>query len=322
MELDTIVCSDALQLLRGLPDKSVDLVLTDPPYGYEKTNTAWDSNSAPLDYDAFIAECLRVTKKRAAICVFGAPPFSAHMTIAGGKHYRYSWFMEKQIGANFGHTDLQPFRVVEEIMVFSKSIASKNQHTTADDCMIYHPPKEKRDKPYSYEQKAHHKNVVTASLASHVHNKQLITLTVDDITPRNLLKSDMMNEPERGLHSTQKPRSICEFLIETYTNEGDLVVDCYSGSGTTAAACLATGRHFIVGDTDPHYCEVARHRLQHTSKNELKAALAGKPTTQPMFTSEQQPITKSGFKAARGLFADTWDGEPAEVTIRRLRDGE
>lgn len=279
MQLDSVVCCDALELLRSLPDNSIDCIVTDPPYGAEKTKQKWDKD---IDIPAMFAEWRRVIKRRGAIVLFAAQPFSSKLIQHAGDIYRYSWYYEKPRGANFGNSDLQPLRVIEEALVFSLSIASKNQFTSSDDCMVYYPQKIKLARPYTREDKPHHRRIANPSLASHVHNPEQHRIKeYEYTTPVSLLYAS--TDSERGLHPNQKPIDVVEYLIRTYTLEGETILDCYSGSGTTAAACLKTGRHYIVGDNDAHYCEVTRQRLLHTSKEELKAALTGKPTTHPMF---------------------------------------
>lgn len=256
-----LLCGDCLEILPTLPDGSVDMVLTDPPYGFEKTKAAWDSNAMPFDLGAFLTECQRVVKPRGAICVFAAPPFSAYLLLAGQAAYRYSWYYEKAMGANFGNSALQPLRVIEEILVFSRSIASANQYTNESDTMIYHPPRVRLQRPYVREDKPHHKRIASPSPSAAITTNRKSKRVYEFATPDNLIYGTTMGD-ERGLHPTQKPTTVCAYLIQTYTKPGDVVLDPFMGSGTTGAACLSTGRSFIGIEKHPPYHETAQQRLR------------------------------------------------------------
>jgi len=280
-------CMDALELMRLLPARSVDMILIDPPYGYEKTKTAWDSNLAPINYSLLLTECLRAIRFRGAIVVFAAPPFSFELGMAWRDYYRYSWYYEKPRGSNFGNSAYQPLRVIEEILVFSKSIASANQYTSAEDVMNYHPPLVRLDRPYVREDKPEHKRIANPSLSSHVHNPQQYRNKVYEFaTPSNLFYAAMDSDNDRGLHPTQKPLSICKYLISTYTQEGDLILDCYAGSGTTGVAARNLKRDYILGDTDAGYCAIARERLK-TEFGSRKLGGDSDLSELPMFRGEK-----------------------------------
>lgn len=257
--LDTIHHCSAETLLNALPDASVDAVITDPPYGFDKTKTEWDSKGLPFDVGRFIGECMRVIKKRGALCMFATPPFSAYALMAGRDYYRDTWYAKKSNGSNFGTAKYQPLRVIEEVLIFSRSVASPNQFTKADSLMRYYPQMRPRVTPYRREVKAHHKRVTNPSLASHVQNSRPISTDWRyESYPINLID---MSAGKRGLHPTQKPVHTLEYLIETYTQCGDLIVDPFAGSGTTAVAAQQLGRHFIGCDISAEYVEVSRQRL-------------------------------------------------------------
>ncbi len=269
---NTVHHADALELMRSLPDGSIDVVITDPPYGYEKTKMAWDSNAQPFDYVAFFKEAFRVVRRRGAVVVFAQPPFSAHLLIAGQSHYRYNWYYRKPRGANFGHIKFQPFRVIEEILVFSRAIASANQFTSVDDTMYYYPQSQKTSQVRTRDDKPHHQKAANPSLSSHVHNSQPMKHVYSEYQPVNILSYG--TDAERGVHPTQKPIALIEYLIRTYTQPGELVFDPFAGSGTTAVAARQTGREYIVGDSSAEYVDVMRERL-------------GKPYTLPMLELER-----------------------------------
>lgn len=250
---------DALTLLKALPSGSCDAIITDPPYGAEKTKCEWDKD---IDLKALFVEFRRVIKARGCIAVFGAPPFSSDLIITGRDIYRYSWYYEKPRGSNFGNTAYQPLRIIEEVLIFSPSIASANQFTPDDATMFYHPPRVKLDRPYTREDKPHHRRIANPSRSSHVHNPaQHGKKFYEFATPTNLFYAAMDSDLDRGLHPTQKPTVICEYLIETYTRIDDLVIDPFAGSGSTLLAAQKLGRDWIGCDISADYCEIARRRL-------------------------------------------------------------
>lgn len=272
IERNSIHHADAFDLLRQLPDGSADAVITDPPYGFEKTKMEWDSNGKPFDYAAFLTEALRVTAHRGAVVMFAQPPFSAHLLLAGEDAYRYSWYYRKPRGSNFGHIRYQPLRVIEEILVFSRAIASANQFTPPDATMLYFPQVTPLAKTEVRVDKSHHKKVAAPSMASHVQNSREMVHVYDVRQPMNLLYYGTGGD-ERGLHPTQKPVDLLAYLIRTYTQPGGLVLDPFAGSGTTAVAARQTGRDYIVGDSSAEYVAVMRERL-------------AKPYTLPMLELE------------------------------------
>jgi site-specific DNA-methyltransferase (adenine-specific) len=259
--LDVIHHCSALELLQALPDGCVDLVVTDPPYGFEKTKTSWDSNKLAFDIIAFISESIRVLTPRGALCMFATPPFGAHAIIAGQCYFRYKWYGRKARGSNFGNSGHQPLRVIEEILVYSRAIASPNQFTKQSDVMIYHPQGERLDIPFSRIDRKYHHKVVTPSKSSHVHGARPMIHRYTERTPINLIPMKINEVDERGLHPTQKPTTTCRYLIRTYSDPGALILDPFMGSGTTAVAARSEGRHYIGCDLSAEYVALARERL-------------------------------------------------------------
>lgn len=257
--LNEIVCMDALDLLRALPDKSIDMILCDLPYGAEKTKLKWDNR---LDTISLWKELKRVVMRDSAIVLTAAQPFSSLLIHSNLEMFRYQWYWHKPRGANFGASKNQPLRVVEDILVFSHLRANSNQFVS--ETMRYFPIKEKLEKSFSRVDKPHHRKIQSPSLSSHVHNPKVMTRRYEEKTPTNLLYFAMDSDKDRGLHSTQKPVALFEYLIKTYTLEGQLVVDMCVGSGTTALAARNLGRNFICGDLSPEYVAMANLRLQNS----------------------------------------------------------
>lgn len=259
LELDTIVCADALTWLATLPDASVDMVLCDLPYGDEKTKLSWDARLPTID---LWAAWKRIIKFRGAIALTATQPFTSHLILSNPDMFRYCWYWHKQRGANFGHVHYQPFRVIEDILIFSQAIASPNQFTELQDIMHYYPQTTPLEKIQTRADKSWHSKMLYPSKSSHVHNAKETVHVYDERQPRNLLY--FPDDPDRGLHPTQKPVALFEYLIRTYTQPNEIVLDCCIGSGTTAVAARQCGRHFVGCDSDAGYVTLAQKRLRDT----------------------------------------------------------
>lgn len=254
MEVNQVYQMDALELLMSLDPQSVDCICTDLPYG--TTSCAWDEI---IPFAPMWAAVKHALKPRGAFVTTASQPFTSALVMSNPKWFRYEWVWQKTVFSNPHLVKYQPAKLHENVVVFTPQSLS------------YFPQMEFGE-PYT--------DVIRASGL-----KKAIKLPIANEGTRYPSSVQKFANPNNdSKHPTAKPQDLFEYLIRTYTQPNDLVVDMCCGSGTTAAACIATGRHYIVGDSDPHYCEVTRLRLQHTSKQELAAALQGKPTTKPMFT--------------------------------------
>ena len=219
--------------------QEVALVLTDPPYG--TTCNAWDTS---VGERGFVGECFRLLPERGVLVSTSAEPFTSKVVAAMGKDFRYCWYWNKRLGTNFLNAKKQPLRVIEPIVVGYRRQARYNPQ------MKDSPRGERtwsRKKCGSTESYGRYTEEVTYSSGGKSH-------------PTTLL--EFYQAPRGKLHPTQKPVELFRYLIETYTQEGDLVVDPFLGSGTTAVACKLCGRRFIGGDLSENYIEVARKRMQ------------------------------------------------------------
>jgi site-specific DNA-methyltransferase (adenine-specific) len=256
IELDTVHQMDALDLLRSLEPQSVDASISDYPYG--ATALSWD---VMPELGALLAELLRVVKSDGAIITTATQPFSSVLVAAWRKYFRYEGVWDKTRVTRFLDAADMPLQAHEHVLVFGKESPR-------------YTPQYGQGKPYTA------KNTGKSPL----YHKFERGTTVSDGKryPTSILRYTLTNI-ERGLHSTQKPLKLFEYLVSTYTTEGDTVLDPYCGSGVTALAARNTGRHFIVGDNDPQMVETTRNRLQHASDNNVKLLKSGKPVTLPMF---------------------------------------
>lgn len=241
---------ECLKFMAQLPDKCVDLCLCDLPYA--ETGNKWDF---PIDPKELWPTYERIIKDDGAIVLTGTFKFGVQLYNQAPHLYKYDWIWEKDNGTNAPNVGLQPFRVHEQVFIFGKGRVTNGTRTP----MKYNPQKTIGE-PYSQKSgrmsdnwKGGLKNVVTENKDGLRHPK-----TVQKI-----------NRDKDGFHPTQKPVALFEYLIRTYTNEGDIVLDNCSGSGTTAIACMRSKRKFICCELEPKYVEIANKRIE-AERNQLK----------------------------------------------------
>jgi len=215
------------------------MVLCDLPYGI--TKYAWDT-LIPLN--PLFQEYRRVCKENAAIVLFGKQPFSAQLIQSSPDLYKYSLYWEKSQGSNFFSVKNQPFATVEEVLIFYKKQPTYN-------------PQMVPGSPYrNHRRKENGKSVP--------HNggvrKESITVNHGERYPGSLIPLPRGSR-ERKFHPTQKPYSLVEWLLKTYSNAGDLVLDNTAGSGTTGEVCRDMNRDFVLMEKDPEIFQIMEHRL-------------------------------------------------------------
>ena len=230
--------SDCLTLLPSLESESVDLVLVDLPYG--TTQNKWDST---LPLSALWPALLRVAKKNAALVFTAQTPFDKVLGCSNLPLLRYEWIWKKNISTGFMNAKKMPLKIHENVLIFYRELPTYNPQFT-------------EGVPYKTKRKG---NVDTGENYGKVGIK-VRTDTVNDGKryPNTVLEVDR----EIGLHPTQKPVALMEYLIRTYTNEGETVLDNCMGSGTTGVACVKMGRKFIGIELDPTYFEIAKKRIE------------------------------------------------------------
>jgi site-specific DNA-methyltransferase (adenine-specific) len=231
---------DCIELMKGLPDKSVDMVLCDLPYG--TTQCKWDT---PISLPDFWEQIGRVTKPNACTALFAQTPFDKVLGCSNLKELRYEWIWEKNQATGHLNAKKMPMKAHENILIFYKSLPTYNPQIT-------HGHKHKVSS-------ARHKEKCKKSECY----GDFVATSYDstDRYPRDVLHG-ASDKQKLSLHPTQKPVWLCEELIKTYTNEGETVLDCCMGSGTTGAACASTGRDFIGFELDPVYFELAQNRIE------------------------------------------------------------
>ena len=246
METVTLWQGDCLELMKNIPDGSVDLVLTDPPYG--TTACKWDS---VIPFEPMWEQLNRIIKPNGAICLFGSEPFSSALRMSNIKHYKYDWTWQKNTVDGFMNAKCRPLKKTENISVFSKK-----QARAGGDNMVYNPQNliiaNKKMKDNRGNKSDEHKYFRESR-----NGKEYIQRYTN--YPSNLLIFDRDNGK---LHPTQKPIALLEYLIRTYTNEGETVLDFTMGSGSTGVACVNTGRKFIGIELDQGYFDIAKERIE------------------------------------------------------------
>lgn len=232
---------DCLEQLKTLPDASVDMVLTDPPYG--TTACKWD---AVIPFEPMWNEMNRVTKQNGAMVFTASQPFTSALVMSNLKAFRYSLVWDK-VNKYTGalNANRMPLKRHEDVCVFYRSLPTYNkQH--------------REGKPF----KSSNTNGHGAYTQYGVKRERRFTVNDGRHNPCSVLEIPGDNKKELGLHPTQKPVALLEYLIKTYTLPGETVLDFTMGSGSTGVACVNTGREFIGIERDDKYFEIAKRRIE------------------------------------------------------------
>ena len=224
---------DCLELMKDIPDKSVDMVLCDLPYG--TTKNKWDS-IIPLD--ELWKQYERIIKDNGCIALFAQTPFDKVLGASNLKLLKYEWIWKKDNGTGFLNAKKMPLKLHENILIFYKKPP------------LYNPQMRKGFRPYSQK----------SGRGSSNYGEQIRVITENngDRYPVDII--DFKRDKDK-LHPTQKPVALLEYLIKTYTNENDVVLDNCMGSGSTGVACQNTNRNFIGFELDEKYFGIAKERL-------------------------------------------------------------
>ena len=249
IELNKIYNEDCLEGMKRIPDKSVDMILCDLPYG--TTACKWDTI---IPFEPLWAEYERIIKDNGIIALFGSEPFSTTLRMSNFKLYRYDWYWEKTKAGLYQHAKNRPMKAIETISIFSK--AKWGHKSQVKNRMPYNPQGIR-----SIGEKTVTKNFNAGGIVGARPNQ--IGKKYEAFTgfPNDVLKFANITG-KKAIHSTQKPAPLCEYLIKTYTDEGETVLDNCMGSGTTAIACLNTNRNFIGFELDKEYFDIANKRIE------------------------------------------------------------
>ena len=215
----------------------VDAIITDPPYG--TTQCKWDSI---IPFESMWERINKINKENGCIALFGSEPFSSMLRCSNIKHYKYDWYWDKVRGVGFLNAKKQPMKNIETISIFY------NKPPT------YNPQMRNRDKP----------RISKNNNSQEVYGKAKDNFTGDTLDkkyPITLLTYSKSAKEDMMYHSSQKPVDLLEYLIRTYTNENEIVLDFTMGSGSTGIACINTNRIFIGIELNNTYCKVAKNRI-------------------------------------------------------------
>ena len=239
MEIDRIIEGDCLVEMKQFPDKSIDMILCDLPYG--TTACKWDQ---VIPFEPLWAQYKRLIKDRGAIVLNCQQPFTSFLIISAIDIFRYTWCWNKNYAPNYMNANKMHTKNFEDIAVFYKSQPTYN-------------PQKEPGKPYIDKRKPHDR------IKAEVYGSKPYSTgkeCVDGMrSPTGIIT--ISGKSNSNTHPTQKPVALFEYLIKTYTNEGDLILDNCAGSGTTGVAAANCNRHYILIEKDPAYCEIARKRL-------------------------------------------------------------
>ena len=241
---------DCLEVMDKLIDDGVkvDAIITDPPYG--TTKCKWDE---VIPFDEMWERLNKLIKENGAIVLFGSEPFSSTLRVSNLKNYKYDWIWDKVQKSNFLNAKKQPLRSNETISVFYKKQCCYNYQKTKG-----HKKKEV-------------KNIERESVDLYNSQTGIHNYSSTERYPHSIIRFSKDTQ-KSSLHPTQKPVELMEYLVKTYTNEGDTVLDFTMGSGSTGVACVNTNRSFIGIELDEEYFEICKDRIieKNDTKEEVK----------------------------------------------------
>ena len=244
-----LIKGDCLIEMQNIPDKSIDAIICDLPYG--TTACKWDS---VIPFEPLWEQYKRIIKDRGAIVLFGSEPFSSYLRMSNIKQFKYDWIWEKERPTNIFNIKKEAARVHEVISIFNSK--------------IYFPIMEasmqpnNNDKTKNKSQKGEMNTIETISCKASISDNYNPSVRY----PRSVIKINRGTRANKKLHPTQKPVALLEYLIKTYTLEGETVLDNCMGSGTTGVACVNLNRSFVGIEMDDKYFEIAEKRINEAKQ--------------------------------------------------------
>ena len=234
---------DCLELMKDIPDGSVDMILCDLPYGVTKNK--WDS---VIPFDPLWKEYLRVSKEKSAIVLFGQGMFTCKLMLSNEGDWRYNLIWDKVLSSGFLNANRMPLRSHEDICVFYRRLPNYNpQYTQGKPC--------------------HSKGTLKGSDINNNYGSHTLVENKSTTNKHPLsIKRTRKPHPSKSLHPTEKPVDLLSWLIKSYTNEGETILDNCMGSGSTGIACLDTNRRFIGIEKDDKYFQIAKKRMEDHQK--------------------------------------------------------
>ena len=234
---------DCLEIMQRFPDKSVDMILCDLPYG--TTACKWD---VIIPFDRLWEQYNRICKDHSPIVLFGREPFTSTMVTSNIKNYKHKWVWDKKQSGSFFNAKFMPLQIEEDIVVFSPNRGGGNK--------VNYYPIMRTGKLRKRGGASHIPKIVSGGM------KEGYVSYSDEYYPTNILEFPNCSHRQDRVHPTQKPVELCEYLINTYSNENDVVLDNCMGSGTTGVACVNLNRRFIGIEKEPEYFNIAKKRIK------------------------------------------------------------
>ena len=239
--INKVICGDCLSIMPQIPDKSIDMILCDLPYG--TTACKWDTI---IPFEPLWKQYKRIIKDNGAIVLTASQPFTSALVMSNIKMFKYELLWLKEQGNQPQLCNIQPMKAHENILIFGNGKLTYNPQFT-------------EGKPYSDNRKS--KKGLVVNNIKHLGKTKFSGTVKNNVIKRFPLSFRQINCERTGLHPTQKPVVLFEYLIKTYTNEGDLVLDNCAGSGTTGVACKNLNRKYILIEKEPKYIEIINKRL-------------------------------------------------------------
>jgi len=240
--INKVINGDCLEVMKGIPDKSIDLVLTDPPYGV--TRNEWDKQ---LNLKELWKEFWRILKENGLVVMTTQQPFTTDVINSNRDNFRYDIIWYKPLASGFLNANKMPLRNHEVILVFYKQLPTYN--------------------PQKFIGKVRKASMLKAnSTTNYGEFASVFSKEHNDYFPLSVIEfsnADKINT----VHPTQKPIELMQYLVKTYSNVGNIILDPYLGSGTTARACLNLNRNFIGIEISPEYCKISEDRLKQQVLN-------------------------------------------------------
>ena len=252
LELNKIYLGDCLEVMKDIDDKSIDCIITDPPY--QTTSCKWDIK---IPFEPMWEQLNRIIKPNGAIVLFGSEPFSSALRMSNIKNYKYDWIWEKHKPSNFMLANSRPMEYHELISIFYYKVPIFNKQFIDREGSGKERCKYKVD---NSKRKKHGSDEIYSG------NKDLYDK--DKKNPKSIIYFNTGRAQDK-LHPTQKPVALIEYLIKTYTLENETILDFTIGSGTTAIACINTGRSFIGIEKEEKYYEICKKRIKDTLEHHL-----------------------------------------------------
>ena len=237
IEKNQVYHGDCLEIMKFIDNKSIDCIICDLPYG--TTACSWD---IIIPFDKLWAQYERIIKDNGAIVLFGSQPFTTDLINSNRKLYKYNWIWEKSNTTGFMNANKMPLKIYEDICIYYKNLP------------IYNPQGVRKIQKENIRQKDK-----STTIYNNMGLKNGVYVQEYTNYPKNIIKFDSC---QNTIHPTQKPQALLQYLIRTYTNKSDLILDNCSGSGTTGIACLEEKRNYILIEQEKKYIDIINDRIK------------------------------------------------------------